>query len=234
LTRTFAFLTSLDKDGQVEPRVFSKLLKTLSLFCGAVIPDPLNSELSSDENPFATSSFPINAGWQNVSHALISRRLYNIAIGCLISNFSGWEADEFNLDLLRTSQKDRHFGVNISGERVKGYLLPSAEAELVDQWTQITKLLPQFAEFDFKAKLDTAKSTSWYKEVAEEVEKISGSMSSYGEKDVFELFLTMSRLCLNAAGTTESSAAKIALMKLALSVIFPLVSTFTVARTVAS
>lgn len=228
LTRTFTFLLSLNKDDDIESRVRVKLLEVLSLLCGIVIPDPLGAELPNEEGMFIKdwTSFPIKAGWQNLSHELISKRFYNLAIGCVVSNFSGWEMDEFNLDLLRASNEKRHFGVNIGGERVSGYISPSTEAELVDQWKQIVELLPQFSNFDFKSNLDAAKTSSWYKEVVEEMGENGDSMEAYGEKDAFALFLTLSRLCLKAASSTASDAGKhYALIKLALSVVLPLVST---------
>lgn len=224
MSRSFALLTSLRQDGQVEPRAFGKLLEANSLLCGAVIPDPLSLEVADGTDPFKDpATYPIKADWQNISHTLISKRLYNITIGCLVSHFSGWEVDEFSLDLLRTSQKDRHFAVNIRGERVTGCLSPSTEADLANQWAQVSELVPQFASFDFRTHLDKAKASSWYKETIEGVNANVESLSSYGEKSAFELFLTMSRLCLQAARVTESSAKKNALIKLALSVILPLV-----------
>ena len=225
MTGAFHFLTTLNRDGQIEPQLLAKVLEVLSLLCGVVITDPSKSEPFSGENPSKDwAEFPIKSGWQNVSHELISKRLYNLAVGSSVSNFSGWEMDEFNLDLLRGSNKTQHFGVNISGERVTGYISPSMEAELVDQWQQIAKLLPQFSDFDFKSNLDSAKSSSWYKEVVEDIDKNADSLSLYGEKDALPLFLTLSQLCLKATSSTECVAVKQALIKLALSVILPLVS----------
>jgi len=226
LAKTFSILTELGNDAETKPRILAKLLEVLSLLCGIVLPDPLNYVLLNDEDPFRYSpGFPIKAGWQNVSHQYLSKRLYNLAVGCVVSNFSGWETDEFNVDLLRASKDKRHFGVNISGERVTGYLLPSAENDLIDQWQQITTLLPQFSDFDFKSKLDSAKSSAWYKDVVEDMDKIDVSLTAYGEKDALALFMTLSRLCLKAASSVESDAAKYGLIKLALSVVLPLVST---------
>lgn len=224
--RTFNVLLSLNDDGQVESQVLAKLLDVLSLVCGVVIADPLNSEVPDAENPFNDAKFPVNSDWQKLSHELLSKRLYNIAIGCIVSNFSGWETDEFTLEKLRTNAEKRHFGVHIGDERVTGYLSPSAEAELAKQWEQIVELVPQFSDFDFKARLDVIKKLSWYKERVEDVDKNGKSLSVYGEKDAFELFLMLSRLCLKAANSDSSDLAKyFALVKLALSVVLPLVRT---------
>lgn len=226
LARTFALLSSLAKDDQVEARVLAKLLQILSLVCGVVIPNPLTCALSDAENPFKDwTNFPVATGWQSMSEELLSKRLYNILIGCLVWNFSGWEMEEFNLDLMRAGKrKGQPFGLNITGERVTGYLSPSTEAELVNQWEQVVKLLPQFSGFDFKASLDAAKSSSWYKEVVDEMEKSHELLSAYGEKDAFELFVTLSRMCLEAANSAPADGMKFyALIKLALSVVLPLV-----------
>lgn len=222
LARTFAFLTTRCKDVQVEQQVLAKLLEVLSLLCGVVIPDPSSSVVPNDDKLFKVTKFPIKAGWQNVSHELISKRIYNLVIACLVSRFSGWEMDEFHLDLLRSTIKESHFGVNISAVRVRGPLSPDVEAELTDQWNQIAKYLPQSSDFDFQAKLHSAKSSSWYKEVMGDVGE---SRASYGERDAFDLFRTLSRLCLKAADSTTDSATRNAFLKLALSVVLPLVST---------
>lgn len=217
------FLTDLRIHSQVDPRVFAKLLEALSLLCEFVIPDPSSSDVQSEQDPFKDQTeFPIKAYWQNVSHELISKRVYNLAVACLVSNFSGWERDEFHLDLLRPTYKESHFGVHIGDERVRGPLSPSIEAELADQWKHITNFVPQFADFDFQANLDAAKSSSWYKEV---MDVVSESMAAYGEEDGFQLFLTLSRLSFKAAYSTKDRTTSIDFLKLGLSVVLPLVST---------
>ena len=129
--------------------------------------------------------------------------------------------DEFHLDLIRSTNKENRFCVDISDQRVRGPLTPDVEADLSDQWNVISRLVPQFADFDFQGQLDSAKSSTWYKKVMQDVGE---SMTAYGEKDAFQLFRTLSRLCLNAADSAEDIQTRNAFIKLALSVVLPLVS----------
>lgn len=217
LSRTFTFLANLSDEALLLP----KLLEVLSLLCGVVILDPSTSGASNGEHLFKNKKLPIKAGWQSISHELISKRTYNLAIACQVSNFSGWEIDEFHLDMIRSTNKENRFCVDIGDQRMRGPLTPDVEADLSNQWNVITGLVPQFTDFDFQAHLESAKSSSWYKKV---VQDVGESMSAYGEKDAFQLFRTLSRLCLNAANSAKDIATRNSFLKLSLSVVLPLVS----------
>ena len=73
---------------------------------------------------------------------IVSRRFYNLVIGCNVALFSGWETAEFSLDLMKQNEKasnSRHFGVDIRGNRVTGYVSPETETELADQWRKLER-----------------------------------------------------------------------------------------------
>lgn len=226
MAKTFEVLGMVKHhDGHATHHMLAKLLGVLSVFCGVPILDPFQSELSGVEaHSKQWTDFPIQSDWQNEAQHNVSKRVFNLAIGCSVSNFSGWETDEFNLDLMKRGSSNRHFCVDIHGERVTGYLSPTVEAELADQWKKLGTLLPELPNFDFDANLVTAKSSSWYTKVMKSVDEINDPVSMYGEEDGFSLFLSLSRLCLKAAISAASDTEKDALIQLAISVIIPLVS----------
>lgn len=211
--------------GHATQCILTKLLGVLSMLCGAAILDPFQSESSAVETHSKQwTDFPIQSDWQNETQQNVSKRVFNLAIGCCVSNFSGWENDEFNLDLIKRGSSNRDFCVDIHGERVTGYLPPTVEAELADQWKKLGILLPELPNFDFDAKLVTAKSSSWYTQVMKNVDDSSYPVSMYGDEDGLSLFLSLSRLCLDAASSASADTVKHTLIHLAVSVIIPLVS----------
>ena len=84
-------------------------------------------------------------------------------------------------------------------------------------------LLPQLPEVDFEGDLSKAKETAWYAEVTKDSDSSRDTVAVYGEKDGFALFLALSRLCLDAA-SSASGTAEDDLIKLAVSVMMPIVS----------
>jgi hypothetical protein len=212
-------------DGHVTQIILSKLLGILSLFCGVALSDPFQPDVSTEAHSKQWTEFPIQSDWQNEAQQNLSRRAFNLVIACSAPNFSGWETDEFKLDLMKRGSNNRPVCVDIHGERVTGCLSPTVEVELADQWTKLGTLLPELPNFDFDANLVTAKSSSWYTKVMKHVEENNDAASVYGEKDGFSLVLHLSRLCLDAASSAASDAVKDALIQLAVSVMLPAVST---------
>jgi hypothetical protein len=213
LAKTFEVLGTVRQHygGHATQCILAKLLGVLSVLCGAAILDPFQSESSAAETHSKQwTDFPIQSDWQNEAQQNVSKRVFNLAIGCCVSNFSGWENDEFNVD--------------IHGERVTGYLPPTVEAELADQWKKLGILLPELPNFDFDANLVTVKSSSWYTQVMKNIDESSYPVSMYGDEDGLSLFLSLSRLCLDAASSAASDTVKDTLIHLAVSVIIPLVS----------
>lgn len=211
-------------NGRVTQRILSKLLGILSLFCGVAISDPFQPDESTEAYSKQWTKLPIRSDWQNPAQQNLSRRAFNLVIACSVPNFSGWETDEFKLDLMKRGTNNQHVCVDLHGERVTGCLSPTVEAELADQWKKLGPLLPDLAHFDFDANLVTAKSSSWYSEVMKHVKENSDPAAVYGEDDGFTLVLSLSRLCLDAASSAASNASKSALIQLAVCVILPVVS----------
>jgi hypothetical protein len=186
--------------------------------------DPFKPDASTEAHSKQWTELPIRSDWQTPVQQNLSRRAFNLLIANRVPHFSGWESDEFKLNLMKRGSNNGHVCVDLQGERVTGCLPPTVEVELADQWKKLGTLLPELPNFDFDANLVTAKSSSWYADVIKHVEESNDPASVYGEDNGFTLVLSLSRLCLDAASLAASNAVKDALIQLAVCVIFPVVS----------
>ncbi len=140
-----------------------------------------------------------------------------------MSLFSGWEPNEFTLQLLRRRHGHKHFGVHLRENRVTGYLSPSLEEEIARQWDQVRKILPSFPDIKFRDRINEVKELDWYKgEVTERERTLEGcAIARYGEEDAEGFFLAFSALCLHLATSEESSHVTNRLLHASLSILLP-------------
>jgi hypothetical protein len=187
----------------------------------------IHDSLETENLRTAKWTFPISSSWQPQEYRAISLCAYNLCVGCNVSLFSGWEPEEFCLRLLRRRHGYKHFGVNVDDGRISGYLSTDAEAELSQQWDEITALLPNLPLVDFRGRLAKVKESDWYmNEVKERTETTSvAPIARYGEDDGLQIFLAFSAICLKLAKLTSNEQTWNTMLQASLSVLLPVVST---------
>lgn len=170
-------------------------------------------------------TFPLPCDWQSALQKSISILAYNLCVGCCVSTFSGWTADEFNLDELHTRDDSNVFGLNMEGAYVAGFLSKDAEDSLSTQWEYIRQILPRLEPLRYEAQLNQRKDKEWYQKVMGIVKRQSSKIGSFREVDGLMTLLSFSTLCLVAA--KHFFEEKDNLLKLAMSIILPMVSLLT-------
>lgn len=170
--------------------------------------------------------FPVASSWQSSECRAISVTVYNLAVGCNVSLFSGWEREEFTLKLLKRRHGNKHFGVHIHDRRITGYLSVAQELEISRQWSQLKTLLPPFPELNFDERISEVKQRDWYRKEVENRQQTVGSneIARFGEDEGVSLFLAFSSLCLQLVTSENNAKVRDRLFQLCLSVLLPIVS----------
>eukprot|EP00934_Nitzschia_sp_Nitz4_P001289 Nitzschia sp. Nitz4//scaffold3_size479765//87037//91885//NITZ4_000034-RA/size479765-augustus-gene-0.7-mRNA-1//1//CDS//3329550560//1289//frame0 len=200
--------------------------KIASFFCGGPsIPD-FKSEVGK-VNLFEKEwgTLPIEASWQDASLRQLSLRVYNLTVACNVSLFSGWEADEFTLNLLRRRYGHKHFGVHLRDDhRLTGFLPDTLEAEIARQWDLLYKVLPNFPDVKFRSILQSVKKSDWYvQEVEARQTQLDGiEIARYAEDDAEATFLSISSVCLALIDSESNTGRKSKLIQTVLSILIPI------------
>lgn len=207
--------------------ILGETTSILSEICAVPISEIKNyGESDFDVQKHEWGDFPVKASWQSPDCRAISLAVYNLAVGCNVSLFSGWEREEFNLKLLRRRHGNRHFGVHIHDKRITGYLTKEAEDELLRQWQFLSDMLPVFPVLNFEERMYLVKEREWYRDEVEDRNQVVGDnpIAGFAEDKGVSIFLAFSSLCLHLAKSETKSPVRNRLLQLALSVLLPIVS----------
>ena len=211
---------STNQAGSVEDMIEATLLKSqsiMTLICGS----GHNNNSSLDSNVSASwKSFPLPCEWQSPFHKNISILAYNLCVGCCVSSFSGWTAEEFNLDQLHTRDDSNIFGVNMEGSYVAGFLSNDATVALSRQWENIHDILPNLEPLRFDALLNQREDKEWYKKIVGIANRQSSKIASFKEDDGLMMLLSFATICLVGA---EHSDERDHFIKQAMSILLPVV-----------
>ena len=207
------------------PSLLDKLKTGVSLICHIDMHDLYASKSSLMTECWRY--FPIPSSWQTDDHSIMSRSAYNLCVGCSVSSFSGWEKDEFTLNLMKKGRKETFFGVHVQGTQVAGYVSNENEARLSTQWKVIEKLVPTLCSLDFDNAAANAKKSEWCKKSMENLESHfkDVSIACYGEDSALNVLLGFAHVALLIAEDEEDEIKSEGLLKNALSVILPVVRT---------
>ena len=199
----------------------------VSYLCGNSIPE-LNF---TDEREMSllngTRNFPLLSSWQSTEFRTLSICTYNFAVACNVSLFSGWESEEFTMNILkRRHGHSRHFGVHIGDRRLAGCLPKTVEEELNRQWESWAKIHPSFPKLDFADKMKIVKRSEWFQaEIKSRAETLRrGPIAHYAEEDALELFLGYAAMCIQLSSSETVRRVSTRCRQLALSIMLPLVS----------
>lgn len=169
--------------------------------------------------------FPVPSDWQDDEHVVISRSAYNLCLAGAVSSFSGWEKDEFHLNLMKRNRQKVMFGINIQGDKVAGLIDHERERQLTNIWLLIEDVIPSLTPIDFEDSMKNTKKTGWYKDALKSLHEFEGDqISSFGEDSGLNILLSFANVALLLANKEEDEIKQNALLKHALSIVLPAVS----------
>lgn len=142
-----------------------------------------------------------------------------MAQGCNVSNFSGWEQEEFNLNLMRSKRRSQHFGITLKDGRIIGQLRPDRSQSLVELW-EVAKRVTSL-DFDICAQAKEAQMFLDSEQVPLPPEEFS--VSFYGEETALSVIMDFAQQCF-LASESVSPGSNEPQMRCGMSVLLPIVS----------
>lgn len=201
-----------------------RLSSILSIVFGQNISLPCDTQKGSDVAEMLLpvwTELPISSDWQTTDERERSIRAYNLVVSCCVTSFSGFEAEEFNLNLLkRNAGGTSYFGVSMHDDRVSGPINSDVETRIQQLWTNLGRHLKWVASFDISSCLQKAKDATWFDLAGPSQDLIA----RYGESHVLALLLDFSDVSLSLIAPSDDGDK--GTLRVVLSTILPLVSTY--------
>lgn len=194
------------------------LAKPIGLLCG-VLDFRLNEQVATDNAD--CKNFPIRGQWISQDLWPVALRSFNLCVATNVSQFSGWEQEEFSLRLLRKNRNPSFFGITMEAGHVAGFLNESIQSQLVHLWQTVEEKVVG-ADFDFKGKLEVMRESDWYKKVRERqfAAEAKNPIVHEAEDRALSSFLRFSRMCLKVFDPSSSETEKF--LHVAMSIILPI------------
>lgn len=216
--------------------VLAKLRHIVSVFL--CIPMDISEEETTTPNLITNSTLPLASNWQSAVHKTLSRRSFNLCVGYAVpsSNLAWRPEGMFSLgDIMKATGDSYFFGISLSYDEtarawVCGILPEKVELELASQLQTLqSEGLGQISISDeFSAAFQAIKDTDWYSRATEKLLQQGGReiLSRGGEEAGMTLLLLLSRSYLTLAKLIdpEDTLKKENLVKVALSIVLPIVS----------
>ena len=223
---------SIHSDAEAMTAILRKVGRLLSLlFRVSVGPPAIDMSTASFERH---SALPLPSEWQSPIERKLAQRTLNLCIGYSVPTSTlGWKNDTLSLEAMMKSYGPNFFGMKIEEMILCGVIPETAETELASQLQVLQEVLNGVSIVEFyKNGIGAIKEADWYNRAIEQLNRHGGPsmLSSGGEEDAILLLLHFSNLCLNfATAPGESDAAAVTcrkrgLLKMALSIILPIVS----------
>ena len=174
--------------------------------------------------PTSWNSFPIQDKWQSDDQRNVSLLVFNLCVGCNVTNFGGFRTDIYTMTRLRrlSSTSDSILGIQSDGERIIGPLLGKNESLVSSSWSEIKNLLPALPEIDFCSIYTHLTESDWHKKLLND-RKMKGNDANVNEIEALECMVSFSYLCLQTAKHQANQDFKQSLILDALSVLMPMV-----------
>jgi hypothetical protein len=175
-----------------------KMSCILSFLCNCSI--VLDSNANTEYNLEDLKQTPMSTSWLSRDLKALSQLAYNACVASNVTSFSGWEAEEFSIRLIR-GQKNNFFGISMDDGQVTGILPMTIEEEILSQWFLLRPLLSKEFSFDFDAMLSLHRQSPSYIEKRERYEntKRKHNICEYAEEDALTILLNFSRSCIAVA-----------------------------------
>lgn len=209
-----------DKEEHFLCDVVQKMMKSMSIICGAPSLNLNHGELGSTDD---LVNLPFGSAWLSPELKRLAVRSFNLCVANNVSLFSGWEIDEFSIRLMRNGLIPNVFGITISDGKVMGYSSTETEETLSRQWRLIKKLLPPTFTYSFDNLLADFQQTPAYRESKEKLEsaKEKQLIACYGEDKGLSVMLSFSHACLLLASGTSDENLRKSLPFISLSILIP-------------
>lgn len=193
----------------------------LLVVLGQVMPMP-SITISTDDETLQFlqqwTTVPVTSDWQTEEEREISIRAYNLVVACCVTNFSGYERDEFHLNLLkRKPGGTSYFGISMHEGRVSGSINEDVAMKVRKLWTMLRRHAPFAASLDLSTALELAKESEWFDTSGPD----QNSVARYAENSALMLLLDYCDICVSLAATANHKDEKP--FRLALSTVLPLV-----------
>lgn len=200
------------------------VLKLLQAFAARMVPcgaDLTPSEEIIDDTEWL--SFPFSSSWQDSHTRSLSLLVHNLCVANSVALFSGWEEKEFTLDLMRRERKNNYFGITLNAGRIVGYLDADIANRLADTWIVASTIVGTAIDV-----VDSLGKAVTFLQVENHVAPPPDNgddVAIYGEKDALAIFIEYAKRCLVIASASNSTKERSELIKIAMSVLLPIVST---------
>lgn len=171
---------------------------------------------------------PFNSDWQRGYQMHLSKRTLLLCLANNVTVLSGYEDNEFTLEVLYGKRRSGFFGVKLQ-ERLAGFLPQGSEKLLSLAWDLVNRVLPAFDEtLDFEASIEETRELDWYKAKVGKFANLTskGRIARLGEHDGLDLLLCFSILLLLKSEAASDDKEKEDLVTNAMSMILPVVSCF--------
>lgn len=217
----------MEDDDQNDGSDLHSLMEQLKIFTSLICQIDLNDLYSCKSGLLSDTwrHFPITSGWQTDELSIMSRSAYNLLVSCSVSSFSGWEREEFTLNLLKKNRKNTFFGVDIAGQRVTGWMSDEATSYLSQLWQKIESLIPTLSALDFDNAAMNVKKSDWYQKAVQhlETEFKSIPIACHGEESALNILFIFAHAALLMAKHEQDDVKTEVLLKYALSILLPTV-----------
>ncbi|KAI2511093.1 hypothetical protein MHU86_3405 [Fragilaria crotonensis] len=214
--QVFAQSLSLLDNSETDERLVLGLLEafaTRMVGCGA---DPRSTQFV-DEPTWL--SFPFSSSWQDDCTRSLSLRVHNLCVANSVALFSGWEENEFTLDLMKRKRKNNYFGITLNEGRIVGYLDADSSRRLAEAWLAAAGVVGTTIDV-----ADSIRKAAIFLHDDNHVARppIDGEdIAIYGEKDALAVFLEYAKRCLLVASATTSKIEQSNMIQIAMSVLLP-------------
>jgi hypothetical protein len=168
-------------------------------------------------------SFPFSSSWQDNITRSLSLRVHNLCVANSVALFSGWEENEFTLDLMKRKRKNNYFGITLNEGRIVGYLDADSSSRLAEAWLAADAVVE--TTIDVVGSLRKAASFLHDDNHVARPPIDGEEIAVYGEKDALAVFLEYAKRCLLVASASNSKFEQSNMIKIAMSVLLPIVST---------
>jgi hypothetical protein len=205
-----------------------------------------NTETSTNKEdaikePISFHSFPLEGNWQKGYQRELSKRTLLMCLANNVTVFSGYEDNEFTLEILYRKRASGFFGVKL-WERYAGYLPSGSEQLLSKVWHLIAEDRDDLFSasedtdekddevtdplLDFDAELERVRESEWFLAKTGKFINLTkkGRIARLGEHDGLDLLLCFTLLLLLKARVTENPKDRDELVKNAMSMALPVVS----------
>lgn len=192
----------------------------VSSICG-VSDLPLSSETNMSLND--VNVLPSCSSWMSPTLKQIAMRCFNLCIATNVTYFSGWEAEEFSIRLMRKGLGPNFMGISMKGSKVTGTLSVEVEDSLLVQWRLVQNLASSSFTSQIEATLRETLDSSSYKESKKKLSIASKQhpISCNGEDAALCLLVSFSHTCLLWAVETSENSVQTSLFCLSLSILIP-------------